>query len=190
MLGWSARGCSHSAWHRQGRQPTSDSFFPLGLHGLVSHTKHTGPAQVSGCGGMHAGKCFGSRKHSAATAAPWHSAPPPCPPANGEVPLEPRTSCQWGGPAGSPHSPTTPLPRDLNPVAISSLLANPCGGCKQSPRDGAGGPGQDTEWLAATLCLAPSAGIEASALLVPKPVNRDQCPEGPGQEWGGFCVLM
>lgn len=117
--------------------------------------------------------------------------PCPSPPANGGGdPSEPGPSCKWGGPADSPHSAITFFPRDLNPAVISSL-ANLWGACKQSLRDGVGRPGQDTEWrLVATPCLRPRAGIEASALLLTKPVSRDQCLEGLGQEQGGFCVLM
>lgn len=108
----------------------------------------------------------------------------------GGDPSEPGPSCKWGGPADSPHSAITFFPRDLNPAVISSL-ANLWGACKQSLRDGVGRPGQDTEWrLVATPCLRPRAGIEASALLLTKPVSRDQCLEGLGQEQGGFCVLM
>lgn len=177
------------------RHPTCGNFSPQGLRRPVfSPAKHTSPAHISGCGGMHAGKCPGSRKHSTIAAVPWHSAPFTLSPSpsqwGGGDPSERGPFCKWGGPADSPHSAITSFPRDLNPAVISSL-ANLWGACKQSPRDGVGRPGQDTEWrLVATPCLRPRAGIEASALLLTKPVSRDQCLEGLGQEQGGFCVLM
>lgn len=49
---------------------------------------------------------------------------PPCPSANREDPSEPRPSCEWGGPAGSPHSPIIPFPGILTQLSFCPLLTS------------------------------------------------------------------
>lgn len=104
-------------------RPTSRSVFLLSLYRPVFS-----PARQP-CPSLRVWRrtlenALGSRKHSTATAVPWHSAPfypLPLPqlPANGENPSEPRPSCGWGGSADSaPHFTITSCPGILTQLSF------------------------------------------------------------------------
>lgn len=130
---------------------------------------------------MHAGKCFGSRKDCPAPAAPGHSTPSSLPPQQMRRLLQSLGLPVRGEVLLTHPAQTSPPSQGFNPVTSMEAVS-------RAPRMGWESQAKILNAYSHSVPATQSAraGIEASVLPFPKPVNRDLPALKALEEWGGF----